>query len=188
MNMVSRMDGTALPNWQSLNSSKNGAGYRIREADGFFRHSERNEAVVRFVGIIIVMGTFVQWTFPNANALGDPMLTKVLLAVAFSLIGLAVYSFATRGHRCEVLYDPGHSEIHIYHLSRRDEPKSAMKLSLNDVKSIYVKRPETTGTPAELRVRLKNSIREICVIRGDNEEIESLHRHLCRDIRLAESA
>ena len=160
--------------------------FSMRESEGYFRHTSRNEAVIRFIGIAIVLGAFVQWLTPNANYVGDPQLTKIGLSIAFSTIGLAVYSYAMRGHRIEVAFDPDAMEITIANLDRRDGVRSKKSIPLRNIKSIYVLKGDGPGAPSKMRIKLYDSPAEVTAVRGPYEEIELAHRQLCRSIRIAQ--
>lgn len=164
------------------------AAFSMREKDGNFRHTSRNEAVIRFVGIVVILGAFVQWVTPDANFAGaDPHLTKLGLSIAFSLIGIAIYTFATRGHRSEISFDPVRQDICIAHLDRRGGVRSSRRVALHNIKSIYVMKSEKAGTPSKMRIKLVNDPSEITAVRGRYDEIELAHRQLCRNIRLTQA-
>lgn len=163
------------------------SAFAMREKEGYFRHTSRNEAVIRFVGIVIILGAFVQWLTPNANFAGNADMTKMGLSIAFSIIGIALYTHATRGHRIEVAFDPARQDICIARLDRRDGVRSTRRISLRDIKSIYVMKSEGSGAPSKMRIKLYASPNEVTAVRGTYEEIEMAHRQLCRNIRLAQS-
>ncbi|MEQ9695274.1 hypothetical protein [Shimia sp. SDUM112013] len=173
--------------YQTLAATAGENGFAAREVDGHFRHTTRNEAIVRFVGIVIILGAFIQHLVPNASFAGNPTVTKALLSVAFSCIGLAVYSFAMRGHRSEVMFDPMRQDLCISKLDRRGNLRSSRRIPLRHIKSLYVKKAETPGTPSRLRVKLAGTSDEITALRGPYAEIEMMHRQLCRNIRIAQS-
>lgn len=183
MNAITGISAVQAHNWQSLSSSSDKGRLTIREINGYFKHTSRNEDIVRFLGIVMVLGGFIQWVGPNTDLVGDPTMTKVGLSVAFSIIGMALYSFATRGHRNEIMLHPVRKELRIANLNRQDRTKSEKKVALSDVISIYVRRPETPLAPASLQIRLRSSTTEICALRGKLLDIESLHRQLCHEIR-----
>ncbi|MGX9351410.1 hypothetical protein ACS3QZ_09410 [Shimia sp. W99] len=185
MNALVRFGAVGAENWHSLRAEAADGGYAVSESDGKFRHTSRNEAILRFFGILIVLGALVQWTFPDANFAGDPVTSKALLSIAFALVGLAVYSFATRGHRSEIRFDPRKNELVVSALNRQDRHKAVKRVPLRNVKSIYVRRSDMPPGMAALRIRFNNSPNEITAIRGTDTEIEMLHSLLCRDIRMA---
>lgn len=183
VNRVSIQPDTA----RQINADRD-AAFTIREKDDYFRHTSRNEAVIRFFGIVIILGAFVQWLTPNANFAGaDPHLTKLGLSIAFSLIGIAVYTFATRGHKSEIAFDPLRQEICISHLDRRGGVRATRLIPLHNIKSIYVMKSDSPGAPSKMRVKLIDSAEEITAVRGRHEEIELAHRQLCRNIRLTQA-
>ncbi|MGR3713326.1 MAG: hypothetical protein ACU0A6_09420 [Shimia sp.] len=185
MNAMTRLGTLGAESWDTLVAAPDGAGYSFSETPSRFRHSDRNEMVLRFVGLMLVMGALVQWSVPNARFAGDAMTTKALLSVSFSIVGLAIYHFAVRGQRSEIKFDPRKNEIVVSALNRQDRHKSLRRIHLSKVKSIYVRRSDMPAGQAALRIRLLDNSREITAIRGDHGEIELAHGLLCRDIRMA---
>lgn len=185
MNAMTRLGTLGADSWDTLVAAPDGAGYSFSEIPGRFRHSNRNEMILRFIGLMLVMGALVQWSLPNARFAGDAMTTKALLSISFSIVGLAVYHFAVRGQRSEIRFDPRKGEIILSALNRQDHHKGVRRIHLSKVKSIYVRRSDMPEGQAALRIRLINNSREITAIRGDHGEIELAHGLLCRDIRMA---
>ncbi|CUK04506.1 hypothetical protein PH7735_02790 [Shimia thalassica] len=173
--------------YQTLSATQGKAGFTVREVNGHFRHTSRNEAVVRFLGIVIILGAFIQHLVPDTLFGGNPAMTKVLLSVAFSCVGIALYSFAVRGHRSEIVFDPLRQDICISKLDRRGNLRLTKHIPLSQIKSIYVLKAETPGVPSKLRVKMMGDQPEISALRGPYEEIELMHRQLCRVIRIAQS-
>ncbi|NKW92070.1 hypothetical protein HGD87_05965, partial [Rhodobacteraceae bacterium R_SAG9] len=161
--------------WDTLQPRPSKAGYCVRETDGEFRHSSLKETLLRFIGVIFVLSALVQWTFPNANFAGDPMMSKSLLSIAFALIGMAAYRFAMKGHRAEIRFDEKSRTIVLSALNRRDQQKGARKLPLRDITSIYVQRTDMAAGKAALRIRLKSGGAELTALRGDLAEVEAVH-------------
>ncbi|SFL30542.1 hypothetical protein [Shimia haliotis] len=185
MNAMNRLGTLGADNWHSLNAEPVEAGYSFKETKGRFRHSDRNEMLLRFVGLTLVMGALVQWALPNVTVVGDESTSKALISISCSIIGMATYHFAVRGHRSEIHFDPSKGEIIVSALSRQDRQKGAQRIHLSRVKSIYVRRSDMPAGQAALRIRLKDRSNEITAIRGDHDEIELAHGLLCRDIRMA---
>lgn len=185
MNALVRLGTIRAENWNSLTAAPSGAGYSVSETSGSFQHSNRNETMLRFVGIVFVLGSLVQWSFPQANFAGDPMASKALLSIAFTLVGMAIYHFAVRGHRSEIRFDPKKNLLLVSALNRQDRQKSTRRIHLRQIKSIYVRRSDMPAGTAALRIRLNDRPNEITAIRGEATEIELVHGLLCRDIRVA---
>ncbi|PSL22234.1 hypothetical protein [Shimia abyssi] len=188
MNALVRFGAVGAENWNSLIAAPAEGGYAVSETTGKFRHTSRNEAILRFFGIVTVLGALVQWTFPDTNFAGDPAVSKGLLSITFALVGLAVYSFAIRGHRSEIRFDPRKNELVVCALNRQDRTKARKRIPLRNVKSIYVRRSDMPVGMAALRIRFMNTPNELTAIRGTDTEIEMLHSLLCRDIRMARKA
>lgn len=188
MNALVRLGTEQAENWNSLTAASDGAGYSVSESTGNFQHSSRNETILRFIGIVFVLGSLVQWSFPQASFAGDPMTSKALMSVAFTLVGMAVYHFAIRGHRSEIRFDPKKNQILVSALNRQDRQKSTRRIHLRHIKSIYVRRSDMPPGRAALRIRLNDRAAEITAIRGEIGEIELVHGMLCRDIRMAKQS
>ncbi len=185
MNAMTRLGTLGTDTWHSLNAEPVDAGYSFKETKGSFRHSGRNEMLLRFVGLTLVMAALVQWALPSASFVGDANTSKALLSISSSIIGMAAYHFAVRGHRSEIRFDPAKGEIIVSALSRQDRQKGKQRIHLSSVKSIYVRRSDMPAGQAALRIRLNDRSNEVTAIRGDHNEIELAHGLLCRDIRMA---
>lgn len=172
--------------WDTLQPRPSNTGYCIRETDGEFRHSSIKETLLRFIGALFVLSSLVQWTFPDANFVGDPMMSKSLLSIAFALIGMAAYRFAMKGHRAEIRFEAKSRTLVLCALSRRDQQKGARKLPLRDITSIYVRRTDVATGKAALRIRLNSGGAELTALRGNLTEVEAVHALLCSKIRKAQ--
>ena len=188
MHALGQLGTTDSSSWDTLKATRSEEDYRVQERDGEFRHSSLNEKALRFVGVLLVLSALVQWSFPNANFAGNPMMSKTLLSVAFALIGMAAYRFAMSGQRSEIRLDRKTKTIVLTAFNRRDLPKGARKISLRDIKSIYVRRTDMASGKAALRIRMRAQGTELTAIRGDLQDIEAAHAVLCADIRKAQAA
>jgi hypothetical protein len=168
---------------RSIKTSRHDKSYRARETEGYFRTTTQSEAVLRFIAIVIVLGAFIQWLLPDGNG-AEMMMTKVGLAVAFSIIGLALYTFAMRGSRYEIELNPTDKTLTLSRLDRRDNLRKAKRLHLDDIKSIYVLKGDGVGIPSKMRIRLRHHDEEITALRGHYDDVELMHRTLCRSIRM----
>ncbi|MCP4822018.1 MAG: hypothetical protein GY883_22770 [Shimia sp.] len=187
MNAMTRLHTLGTDTWNTLSAAPVDAGYSFSETEGRFRHSTRNEALLRFAGLTLVMAALVQWALPGVSFAGDETSTTALISISCSLIGMAAYHFAVRGHRSEIRFDPKKGEVIVSALSRQDRQKGVRRIHLSRVKSIYVRRSDMPAGQAALRIRLNDSSHEITAIRGSHNEIELAHGLLCRDIRMAKT-
>lgn len=170
--------------WEPMQAKTDKRGYQVSETSGEFKFGTGLDAVARFIGVLLVLGALIQWTIPRVDLSGNIVHNQIMLSIAFSIIGMAIYAYAIRGHRSEILLDMRKGEIIVNQLTRQDRVRSSTKVPLNRIKSIYVRRKGGTEATASLQIRHKDSNTEICAIRGHYEELEELHRQLCRDIRL----
>ncbi|WP_372885142.1 hypothetical protein [Shimia sp.] len=160
--------------------------FSIRESKGYFRHSSRNEAIIRFVGTVIILGGFVQWLTPEGFIPNFWPMPKLGLGVAFSIVGIAIYTFAMRGYRIEMAFDPVRRKISVRRLDRRDGVRSTEDIALRNIKSIYVLKASTPGSPSKMRLKLYDRPEEVTILRGTYQDVELAHRQLCHNIKLAQ--
>lgn len=171
---------------RTINASREAQTYHARETNGYFHTTPQTEAVLRFIAVVILSGAFIQWLMPHGESL-EMTMTKVGMAVAFSITGLALYTFTMRGHRYELTLDPATRKLNLSCLDRRDNLRKSRSFNINEIKSIYVHKGDGVGTPAQMRIRLYRHNEEITALRGSYEDVELMHRALCRSIRLLKS-
>lgn len=186
MNALGQLGTIDDYHWDTLQPRPSHAGYCVRETVGDFRHSSFKETLLRFIGVVFVLSSLVQWSFPDANFVGNPMISKSLLSIACALIGMAAYRFAMKGHRAEIRFEAKSRTLVLCALNRRDQQKGARKLPLRDITSIYVRRTDMAAGKAALRIRLKSGGAELTALRGDLAEVEAVHALLCSKIRKAQ--
>ncbi|WP_204115634.1 hypothetical protein [Shimia biformata] len=170
--------------WKSPPSKEDKRGYQVSNTRSGLSIGSGVDAVARFVGVLLVLGALIQWTVPRVDLSGNVVHNQIMLSIAFSVIGMAIYAYAIRGHRSEIVLDIRKGEITVNQLTRQDRVRSSTTVPLSRIKSIYVRRKAGIEDTATLQIRHKDSNSEICAIRGDYQELEDLHRQLCHDIRM----
>lgn len=180
MTARTEFEAASLGDWGTLSEQAADFGFRVRETRGSFRHNALAEDVMKFLGIGIVLYALGQWVSPDFSEVDPAGVTKTLLSVAFSLIGLAIYVFATRGHRNEIAIDYENNEVCIARLDRQDRVRGIRRIPASKIKSLYVRRAETPGDPASLCIRMFGTSSEVAAMRGDVSDIEILHHRLCQ--------
>ena len=187
--MTARTDfeAASLGDWGTLSDQAADIGCRGRETRGSFRHNALAEDIMKFLGIGIILFALGQWVSPDFSEVDPAGVTQTLLSIAFSLIGLAVYVFATRGSRNEIAIDYSTGEVCIARLDRQDRVRGIRRIPASQIKSLYVCRSETPGEPAKLRIRLFGTNSEVTALRGEVADIEILHHRLCRALQVLES-
>jgi hypothetical protein len=118
--------------WDTLQPRPSNGGYSIRETKGESCHLTIKEGALRFIGVVFLLSSLIQWTFPDANFAGNPMMSKALLSIAFVLVGMAAYRFARKGHRAEIHFDAKSRTIALSALNRLDQKKGDRKLPLRE--------------------------------------------------------
>ncbi len=174
---------TAL--WRTISAIETGQGYSVYEAPDRFWRERMAEAVLRVAGVSLIFASSAPWFVPDAMLRGDPVLARTALAVVFTLTGIALYFFASRGFRKEVRFDADARQIGLCRLNANDRCLVSRQVPLDRIESLIVARA-TAGRPlAALNLRQKGSPHSICIMRGAQSEIGELHRQLCRDIQVA---
>lgn len=184
MNAMASVIDKKQSGWRPGMPDTSKVGYRLNEEGSGFRLQASIDSLVRLVGILLILGALIQWTIPRVNLTGNIVHNQIMLSIAFSIIGMAIYAYSIRGHRSEIVLDTNKGEIVINQLTRQNRVRASKHIPLRRIKSIYVRRKQGTEFNAALHIRHMDSPTEICAIRGQHDELEYMHRELCRDIRM----
>jgi hypothetical protein len=168
----------------SLEVRETGTGLRVTEAGDRFAVERWTERAVRCVAGGAVLGAYVQWFLPASLFPGDPVMAKGMLSALFAAVGVALWLFADRGFRNELLVDRARGEL--VHLRRNAAGRGRIKarLPLAGVESAFVHRTGDGSGMATLRLRLMGGGPPVVLLRGDLSELEAAHRTICRELRL----
>lgn len=170
--------------WRTISVSKTQRGYAVYETPDRFWRERLAEAVLRIVGVSLILVGYIQWFLPDTVLSGNPVLERMALSGLFMGTGITLYLFASRGFRKEVHFEVVARQISIGRLNTKDRCLISRQIPMDRIESLFVVRAGPDHPLATLNVRMKGFPRTYCVMRGAQSEIEELHRQLCRDIKL----
>ena len=111
-------------------------------------------------------------------------MAKALFLMPFWMSSLVVYAFVSRGFQRALKLNLPKREMLIAKRNAAGQIRIARTVKFSEIESAFVRRK---GTGATLHLRLKSFPPEICILSGRQDEIEALHRRLCRDLRFAQA-
>jgi len=171
--------------WRTIAVARTEAGYAIFETPDRFWRERMAEAVLRIVGVGLILAGYIQWFLPDTMLQGNPMLARMVLSGLFMGTGIALYFFASRGFRKEVHFEVLNRQISMGRLNSKDRCLISRQIPMDRIESLFIGRASTDAPMATLNIRLTGLSRAQCIMRGGQSEIEELHRQLSRDIQIA---
>ena len=157
-------------------------GYVIHEDWDQNGRESLTEAVLRFIGLVLVMSAYAQWLLPAALFFGDPVSTKAGLSFFLGSVGAAIYWTANRGTNIDLHVDLARRELRIAHRNARGQSRLQTIVPMTDVASAFIARPKSGGA-SELYLRLRDRDDVMHVATGDENALRSLHLRLSHDLR-----
>ena len=158
-------------------------GYVIREPQSGFDSTDLMEAVMRFLGIVLVFAAGAQWMLPGALFTGDVIAMKIMLTFFFTACGAALYWYGGRSFRVEVQIDTTRREIRIAGRNSRDYTRLHKRIPMAEVDSTFVKRSGDAEGSAHLLVRLAGEPDPLHLATGKERELRTLHSRLRHDLQ-----
>jgi hypothetical protein len=162
----------------------------VFEVDGKFVLEERQkrdlarhiaEMALCFIVVILLFGSILLFVLPELLF----FVTHPGVSLSASLVGIAVvvYALATRGFKPQVGFDKAKKHIWVCKLNSSGQARIVTYFPIDDVSSVFVKRPEFPSREALLLARVKGRSRSVTLLRGDIDDIEAAHHELCNVIR-----
>jgi hypothetical protein len=185
MHSRTRQERQPASEWRSISLRQTAVGYTVREDASRFRKEVCAEIALRFTGIASILAAYFQWFAPALLLLTPPVWVQAVLSVIFAGTGLMLYLLSARGFRRELQADLGLRELRLVKLNARGAGLIRARIPMGAIDSLYLRRSDTENL-ASLMLRCAGG--ETCLMRGPEEELETLHRKLCRDITLAMQA
>lgn len=157
-------------------------GFIAKERLDRFKAEAVTEIVLRSVGFLLTVGPimFLVATLSVTRVLPAP---HVLIALAMcSAMGLLIYAYGSRGFRRQMTLDARKGQVSVTKINVNGNGRVETWFDLNDIKSIYVQRPEWKGGIATLCLRAKGRTLPVTLISGGLHEVRLLHRIFCETI------
>lgn len=155
-------------------------GYILREHPSGLGVHRLIDAGLRFFGIVLVMTAYAQWLVPAGLYQGNPLASKVVLAVVLSVGGCVMYLFAANRGRLEAQIDTSLREVRLARTRRNRPARIKSRIPFDQIESVFVERH--AGKPAELYLRRTQGAADVRLVSGAGREMNLLHARLCRDL------
>ena len=135
---------------------------------------------MRLVGIFSILLGIAQWFLPN-TATADLLHGRWILLLLFIGTGVALYFFAHRGFRRELLVDLSKRSVAMARVNSSGRSLVRQIFKMDDVESVFVQRSSDRDINV-LCFRMRGRNLPIAVAQGTRGDVESLHKWLCRVI------
>lgn len=172
-------DSIAGDNWQSIVAQA--APLRLTAAERYerFKLEAMTEIALRVVGILAVaISLYVVFFEPFASVAGETRSNSILAAI-FAATGLVVYAYGTRGFRREFKLDTSKKTLILTKINVRGRSRVSRTVDIDDIESIFARRPANAGDLTLLQIRVVNGSTPIAVLGGQFEELKALHHEMC---------
>ena len=178
MDLESHIAKAAQRRWDSLDVIQSPDSLVLRERKGQSRSRLVAEAVLSFVGAVMIIGAYLHMLLPQALPGITEMASPLLFSAGLVAIGLGLYAFGTRGHVPEFGLDRTTGDIWFCKRNSNGTARLTAHFAQATVKSMYVSRGLNASQDAALCLRLVGKDTPIQLLRGRQQEIESAHRIL----------
>ncbi len=142
------------------------------------------EGVLRFMGIVLVMASYAFWLVPGGLISSEVLLTKIVVASGFAMLGAALYFVAVRGFGSETQIDTAEREVRFARRNGRGETKVMTCIPFGLVESVFVQRDELHPATLCLRPVGNGEVRKM--VYGLERELNLVHSRLCKDLKSPE--
>lgn len=170
---------TSQGRWVSLNVIDTTDSYVLQERQIISGSQKMAEVALSIVAVGFIFCAYLRFLLPQTLFGTDAVPSPLVFSMAAVGIGLALYAFGTRGYLPEFGVDKKKDEIWICKLNSRGQTRVKSVFSKDDVKSVFVFRPENKSQDASLCLRLKGQARPLCLVRGRLAEMEAVHGSVC---------
>lgn len=156
-------------------------GYIVSEADGALGGPALTEAGLRFLGLVLVLASYIQWLLPDGLYRVDPLGAKIGMSALFALAGAALYFVANVGFERAIEVDTQERVVRFVRRNGRGRARVLQSVPFDAIGSVFVRRHE--GAMAELRLGIAGLDESLHVMRGADRDLHLLHARLCRDLK-----
>ncbi len=155
-------------------------GYRVREVAHFHRNNIRAEISLRMAGVTLMLTATIAWNYGPLASSDVGAVFRGIAACSILSSGLLCFVAARRGFRKELQLDLKRRLLVLGRVSSSERQQTVANVPLEDIESLYVRRPEAGEIGSTLMLRTADT--EMALMRGPQDEMIALHRQLARDI------
>lgn len=145
-----------------------------------FKLEPMTELVLRVAGILAIAASILVMILqPFTTSAGQVVLSNAMLAAMCAATGLLLYAYGTRGFRREFRLDTAAKTLTLTKVNIRGRSRMGRIIDIDDIESIFARRPGKSGEMAVLQIRLADHPAPIAVISGQFEDLRALHVEMC---------
>lgn len=182
---MKRLENIYEGEWKTVSLTATALGLTVRERFERFKIEAMSELVLRLVGGLMVAGSTMLWLVLPLGAETGQLVSHSLLAAIFTATGLIVYAYGTRGFRRQLSLDAKRGILSLTKINMNDQGRVARSIRINDIESLFLRRPGGRVAMASLYVRITGQDNPILALTGATEELEQIHQDLCEIIQLS---
>ena len=179
---MAQPNNTYMDKWSTVSMMTSADGLTAREDSRRFKIEILTEIVLRLFGGLLVVCAPVLWVVMQSNDVGNTMISGTLLAAIAVATGLVVYAYGTRGFRRQLSLDARNGTLALTKVNINNQGRVVRTLDLDDVESLFLRRPATRGAMAALCVRMSGGQTPLLALTGEMDELSNIHADLCEII------
>ena len=142
-------------------------------------------ALLRFLGIILVMSSFAQWLVPDSLLPAEGVSIQAAIGGAFATSGALLYALGWFGWDREAQIDTVSGEVRLVRPAGQGWAMTTFKTPFARVDEVFVKR-DKSGVPG-LWLRSGDHKDAIRLVTGHERELNLVHSRMLRDMRPPEA-
>lgn len=169
--------------WNTVSLVQTEMGLTARERFERFKLEAMSELVLRLAGGLMVAASTMLWLVLPTGSGTEQVVSHSVLAALFTATGLIVYAYGTRGFRRQLSLDAKRGTLSLTKININDQARVARTIDIDDVASIFLRRPSARPGFASLYVRVSGSDTPQMALTGDTKELEVIHQELCEIIQ-----
>lgn len=180
---MGRLENIYEGEWTTISLTATALGLTVQERFERFRLEAMSELVLRLAGGLMVAGSTMLWLVLPVDAGTEQIVSHSLLAAMFTATGLFVYAYGTRGFRRQLSLDAKRGILSLTKVNINNQGRVARNIGIDDIESLFLRRPGGRVTQAALYVRVRGQPNPILALTGATGELEQIHEDLCEIIQ-----
>lgn len=175
--------------WAFVKKPNASDGIGVRETNWGFAIQERAsqntlaETIVKLLGLLLVPGIGALVAFASELGATLGVAAQTGMFIAFVLVGLAIYTYASRGLQRTLQVDTAHAEFRLGTVNGNGSFTRRQTYRFADIESIFLMRESGGSTSAKLHLRLKSSTAPIYVLSGPERALAPILERVTESVR-----
>ena len=181
MNAPTKFHFSSKHVWTTVDVDNAGERFILEERSRLNARRHTAEIVVSLIVGSLFLGSYLLAILPDFTIAIPYSGVSTSLAVIF--VALALYAFATRGHKRQVGFDKSKNMVWTCKLNSKGHARFVSYFPKANVRSVFIRRPEGGSKDAVLLARITGKNEPVTLLCGSQKDIEAAHFELCRVLR-----